>query len=57
MHAIGHLDYVVLFARDMLAMRRFYSQIMGFELQRELMPEWGRVPRWEFAARTHAAWL
>jgi lactoylglutathione lyase len=40
LHAIRHLDYVVLFARDMPAMRRFYSETMGFELQRELMPEW-----------------
>jgi lactoylglutathione lyase len=40
LHAIRHLDYVVLFARDMPAMRQFYSEVLGFELQRELMPQW-----------------
>lgn len=40
LHAIRNLDYVVLFARDMAAMRNFYGNVLGFELQRELMPQW-----------------
>lgn len=40
LHAIRHLDYVVLFARNMSAMRDFYGNVLGFELQRELTPQW-----------------
>ena len=32
MRAIRALDYTILFARDMAAMRRFYSEVMRFEL-------------------------
>jgi lactoylglutathione lyase len=37
---IRHLDYTVLFARDMAAMRSFYGEILGFEINRELGPSW-----------------
>ena len=37
---IRSLDYTVIFARDMLAMRRFYGEIMCFPLLRELGPKW-----------------
>lgn len=37
---IRHLDYTVLFARNMPAMRNFYENVMEFELQRELTPQW-----------------
>jgi lactoylglutathione lyase len=40
LHAIRHLDYTVIFCRDLPAMRRFYAEIMGFSLQRELGPTW-----------------
>jgi len=40
LRAIRHLDYTVIFARDLVAMRRFYSETMGFELQRELSENW-----------------
>ena len=38
--AIQAIDYTVIFARDMAAMRRFYEDILGFSLQRELSPDW-----------------
>jgi lactoylglutathione lyase len=37
---IRHLDYTVLFARDMDAMRTFYAETMAFPLNRELGPQW-----------------
>ena len=37
---IRSLDYTVVFARDMPAMRRFYGETMGFGLVRELGPQW-----------------
>ena len=37
---IRHLDYTVLFARDMPAMRRFYGETLEFEVNRELGPAW-----------------
>jgi lactoylglutathione lyase len=40
LRAIRHLDYTVIFARDIQAMRRFYAEVMCFELQRELGPSW-----------------
>lgn len=40
LHQIRHLDYTVIFARHMAAMRDFYANVMGFELQRELTPQW-----------------
>jgi lactoylglutathione lyase len=37
---IRSLDYTVIFARDPAAMRRFYGEVMEFELHRELGPQW-----------------
>ena len=38
--AIRAIDYTVIFVRDMAAMRRFYEDILGFPLLRELSPGW-----------------
>jgi lactoylglutathione lyase len=38
--AIRHLDYTIVFARDLPAMRRFYSEVMRFQVQRELGDHW-----------------
>jgi catechol 2,3-dioxygenase-like lactoylglutathione lyase family enzyme len=38
--AIRAIDYTVIFVRDMTAMRRFYEDIIGLALQRELSPNW-----------------
>ena len=38
--AIRAIDYTVIFVRDMAAMRRFYNDILGFPLLRELSPGW-----------------
>ncbi len=38
--AIRAIDYTVMFVRDMAAMRRFYEDILGFLLLRELSPGW-----------------
>jgi catechol 2,3-dioxygenase-like lactoylglutathione lyase family enzyme len=38
--AIRAIDYTVIFVRDMAAMRRFYENIIGLGLQRELSPNW-----------------
>src|SRR5215831_18653171 len=38
--AIRAIDYTVIFVRDMSAMRRFYEDILGFSLIRELSPSW-----------------
>jgi len=38
--AIQSIDYTVIFARDMTAMRRFYEQVLCFPLLRELSPGW-----------------
>ena len=38
--AIRAIDYTVIFARDMPAMRRFYEDVLGFPLQRQLSPNW-----------------
>jgi catechol 2,3-dioxygenase-like lactoylglutathione lyase family enzyme len=38
--AIRAIDYTVIFVRDMEAMRRFYEDILGFPLLRELSPRW-----------------
>lgn len=43
MHAlekIRHLDYTIIFARDMHAMRRFYGEVMRFPVYNELSPTW-----------------
>lgn len=37
---IREIDYTVIFARDLAAMRRFYQGVMGFELTRELGASW-----------------
>ena len=34
------LDYTVVFARQMPAMREFYGSTLGFPLHRELGPQW-----------------
>ena len=38
--AIRAIDYTVVFARDMAAMRRFYGAVLGFPLAREMSPGW-----------------
>src|ERR1700740_2257918 len=38
--AIRAIDYTVIFVRDMAAMRRFYEDILGFSVLRELSPGW-----------------
>ena len=38
--AIRAIDYTIIFVRDMTAMRRFYEDILGFPLLRELSPRW-----------------
>jgi catechol 2,3-dioxygenase-like lactoylglutathione lyase family enzyme len=38
--AIRGIDYTVIFTRDMQTMRRFYGEILGFPLRRELSPTW-----------------
>ena len=38
--AIRAINYTVIFVRDMAAMRRFYEDILGFPLSRELSPGW-----------------
>jgi catechol 2,3-dioxygenase-like lactoylglutathione lyase family enzyme len=38
--SIKAIDYSVIFVRDMEAMRRFYEEVMGFELIRELSAGW-----------------
>lgn len=37
---IRAIDYTVIFVRDMAAMRRFYEDVLGFPLARELSPGW-----------------
>jgi catechol 2,3-dioxygenase-like lactoylglutathione lyase family enzyme len=37
---IRAIDYTVIFVRDIAAMRRFYEDILGFPLLRELSPGW-----------------
>jgi catechol 2,3-dioxygenase-like lactoylglutathione lyase family enzyme len=39
--SIRAIDYTVIFVRDMAAMRRFYEDVLGFALARELSP--GRI--------------
>lgn len=39
-HAIRAIDYTVIFVRDLAAMRRFYEDVLGFALLRELSPRW-----------------
>lgn len=37
---IRQLDYTILFARDLPAMRRFYAEVMRFPVVRTLGPQW-----------------
>lgn len=37
---IRSLDYTVIFARDMTAMREFYGGVLGFPLHRQLADKW-----------------
>ncbi|MGY4287722.1 catechol 2,3-dioxygenase-like lactoylglutathione lyase family enzyme [Bradyrhizobium sp. LM2.7] len=39
-NAIRAIDYTVIFVRDMIAMRRFYDDVLAFPLLRELSPNW-----------------
>ena len=38
--AIRNMDYVIVFARDMAAMRRFYADVMLFPVYRDVHPSW-----------------
>lgn len=40
LQSIRHLDYTVIFARDLPAMRRFYGDTMGFAFHRQLGDSW-----------------
>ena len=40
LRAIRAIDYTVIFVRDMAAMRRFYEDILGLSLLRELSSSW-----------------
>jgi catechol 2,3-dioxygenase-like lactoylglutathione lyase family enzyme len=40
LNAIRNLDYIILFARDMAALRRFYGEVMEFPQHRTLGPQW-----------------
>lgn len=55
---IRHLDYTVIFARDMDAMRRFYGDVMEFPIYRELSEHWieYRVGA-SLLALTHHGWI
>jgi catechol 2,3-dioxygenase-like lactoylglutathione lyase family enzyme len=37
---IRRIDYTVIFARQMAAMREFYGTTLGFPLHKELSPRW-----------------
>jgi len=60
MHALGHIrriDYTVIFARDMEAMRHFYETVMEFPLLRALSDRWieYRVGSTTLALTVHGA--
>ena len=40
LNQIRQIDYTVIFARDMTAMRQFYETVMEFPLQRVLSERW-----------------
>jgi len=42
---IRGIDYTVIFARQMTAMRQFYGTTLGFPLHRELSPRWVEAVR------------
>jgi len=37
---LRHLDYTIIYARDMAAMRSFYGTVLNFPVNRELGPQW-----------------
>ena len=39
-NAIRAIDYTVIFVRDMVAMRRFYEDVLALSLRRELSSNW-----------------
>ena len=40
LQAIRALDYTILFARDLPVMRKFYAEVMRFEVYHELAANW-----------------
>ena len=40
LRAIRNMDYVIVFARDMAAMRHFYADVMAFPVYRDVHPSW-----------------
>jgi lactoylglutathione lyase len=40
LRAIRQLDYTVVFARDLKAMREFYASVLGFEVTRKMGEGW-----------------
>ncbi len=40
LRAIRNMDYVIVFARDMAAMRQFYAEVMLFPVYRDVHPSW-----------------
>lgn len=40
LRAIRNMDYVIVFARDMAAMRRFYADVLQFPVYRDVHPSW-----------------
>ena len=40
LHAIRNMDYVIVFARDRAAMRRFYAEVLLFPVYRDVHPSW-----------------
>ena len=40
LRAVRNMDYVIVFARDMAAMRRFYADVMQFPVYRDVHPSW-----------------
>jgi catechol 2,3-dioxygenase-like lactoylglutathione lyase family enzyme len=40
LRAIRALDYTILFARDLPAMRKFYSDVMRFDVYHEMADNW-----------------
>jgi catechol 2,3-dioxygenase-like lactoylglutathione lyase family enzyme len=40
LRAIRNMDYVIVFARDMAPMRRFYAEVLLFPVYRDVHPSW-----------------
>lgn len=40
LRAIRNMDYVIVFARDMAAMRKFYAETLQFPVYRDVHPSW-----------------